>query len=194
MGPHSHVCVKCGGEFAIGLSSPGEASIDYVYLQPGAWGVVPGANPLGGGPALASAAAVLKTMGINIIRQGGSFADGSYYYWKNWRGLPWTRESLGAEWGGVGTIISGWGPFEMMDFCDAVGIEPVFTTNAVGPETPEDMADLVEYLYGDETTTWGKMRIADGRTKPYETRFFELGEYFTYIIPVYSILTGAVVV
>ena len=47
----------------------------------------------------------------------------------------------------------------MMDFCDAVGIEPVFTTNAVGPETPQDMADLVEYLYGDETTTWGKLRI-----------------------------------
>ena len=67
------------------------------------------------------------------------------------------------------------GPFEMMDFCDAVGIEPVFTTNAVGPETPQDMADLVEYLYGDETTTWGKQRIADGRTKPYETKFFELG-------------------
>lgn len=108
MGPHSHICVKCAGEFAIGLSSPGEANIDYVYLQPGAWGVVAGANPLGGGPALASAASVLKTMGINIIRQGGSFADGSYYYWKNWRGLPWTRESLGAEWGGVGTIISGW--------------------------------------------------------------------------------------
>ena len=38
-----------------------------------------GSNPLGGGPALASAAAVLKTMGIKIIRQGGSFADGSYY-------------------------------------------------------------------------------------------------------------------
>ena len=37
---------------------------------------------------------VLKAMGINIIRQGGSFADGSYYYWKNWRGLPWTRESI----------------------------------------------------------------------------------------------------
>ena len=129
--------------------------------------------------------------------------------WKNWRGLPWTRESLGAEWGGVGTIISGWGvpssatilpflpflpgfvlqsihsvvclsgPFEMMDFCDAVGIEPVFTTNAVGPETPQDMADLVEYLYGGPDTTWGKMRIADGRTKPYETKFFELGNVRT---------------
>ena len=71
------------------------------------------------------------------------------------------------------------GPFEMMDFCDAVGIEPVFTTNAVGPETPQDMADLVEYLYGGPDTTWGKMRIADGRTKPYETKFFELGNVRT---------------
>ena len=67
----------------------------------------------------------------------------------------------------------------MMDFCDAVGIEPVFTTNAVGPETPQDMADLVEYLYGGPDTTWGKMRIADGRTKPYETKFFELGNVRT---------------
>jgi len=60
-------------------------------------------------------------------------------------------------------------------FCDAVGIEPVFTTNAVGPETPQDMADLVEYLYGGADTTWGMLRIQDGRTKPYETKFFELG-------------------
>jgi alpha-L-arabinofuranosidase len=77
--------------------------------------------------------------------------------------------------GGVGTIISGWGPFEMMRLCDALGIEPVFTTNAVGPETPQDMADLIEYLYGGATTTWGKMRIDDGHPEPYETKFFELG-------------------
>jgi hypothetical protein len=172
---HSHICVQCGGEFTIGLSAAGEASIDYVYMQPGPWGVVPGSNPLGGGPGLASAATVLTTMGIKVIRQGGSFADGSYYYWKDWRGPPWARQSLGAEWGGLGTLISGWGPFEMMDMCDALGIEPVFTTNAVGPETAQDMADLVEYLYGDSSTTWGALRVADGRVKPYETKFFELG-------------------
>ena len=34
----------------------------------------------------------------------------------------------------------------MMALCDAIDVEPVFTTNAVGPETPQDMADLVEYL------------------------------------------------
>ena len=37
MGPHSHICVQCGGEFVIGLSQPGAANVDYVYLQPGAW-------------------------------------------------------------------------------------------------------------------------------------------------------------
>ena len=108
MGPHSHICVQCGGEFVIGLSAPGVANIDYVYMRPGDWGVVQGTE------GLASAAAILKTMGIKIIRQGGSFADGSYYYWKNWRGRPWTRPSLGDAWGGVDTLISGWGPFEMM--------------------------------------------------------------------------------
>jgi alpha-L-arabinofuranosidase len=76
----------------------------------------------------------------------------------------------------VDTLISGWGPFEMMDFCDAIGIEPVFTTNAVGPEKPQDMADLVEYLYGDESTEWGKTRIADGHPKKFSTKFFELGK------------------
>ena len=32
-----HACVKCGGEIAVGLSAPGDASIDYVFLQPGPW-------------------------------------------------------------------------------------------------------------------------------------------------------------
>jgi hypothetical protein len=33
-----HVCIKCAGEFAIGLAAPGVAHVDYVFLQPGAWG------------------------------------------------------------------------------------------------------------------------------------------------------------
>ena len=43
------------------------------------------------------------------------------------------------------------------------------------PETPQDMADLVEYLYGNASTTWGRLRINDGHPETYETRFFELG-------------------
>ena len=35
----------------------------------------------------------------------------------------------------------------------------------------------VEYVWGDATTTWGKMRIADrgGVTAPYNISIFELG-------------------
>ena len=66
---------RCGGEFVIGLSEPGHAHVDYVYMQPGAWGTIAGTQ------ALVSAGSMLTKMGIKIIRQGGSFADGSYYYW-----------------------------------------------------------------------------------------------------------------
>ena len=33
-----HICIKCGGEFLIGLSEPGVVHVDYVYVQPGAAG------------------------------------------------------------------------------------------------------------------------------------------------------------
>lgn len=70
--------------------------------------------------------------------------------------------------------------------CDEAGIEPVVTTTAQwGDEmgksptptccSPEDMADLIEYCWGDGTTTWGKTRIADGHPQPYKLRYIELG-------------------
>jgi hypothetical protein len=34
----AHICVACGGQFTVALSAPGEVNIDFVYLQPGAWG------------------------------------------------------------------------------------------------------------------------------------------------------------
>jgi hypothetical protein len=70
-----HICIKCGGEFVIGLTDPGTVHVDYVYLQPGA------AGRFGAGPFLKDGVEVLKTMGISSIRLGGSFTDPSYYFW-----------------------------------------------------------------------------------------------------------------
>lgn len=70
-----HACIKCAGEFLIGLSSPGDVYVDYVFLQPGAWGRA------GKGPYLKSGVDTLKQMGITTIRLGGSFTDPSYYFW-----------------------------------------------------------------------------------------------------------------
>ena len=141
-----------------------------LYITPGTVGLL-------------SAAQTFQEMGIRIIRQGGSFADDAFYFWKRWRGRPWERPSLGAEWSagepGEPTIVSGWGPFEMADFCAALGIEHVLTTNAVGAESPQDMADLVEYMLGGANTTWGALQIHDGHPYIFKTRFIELGAYWS---------------
>ncbi len=44
------------------------------------------------------------------------------------------------------------------------GIEPIITISADDGSccSGDDMANLVEYCYGDSTTTWGAQRIANG--------------------------------
>ena len=180
-GVAGHICIRCWGQFVVALAAASPAGsavhVDYVYLSAGAWGRYNGL------PVLKSAVDNLLDMGINVIRQGGSFTDGSGYDWKRWRGPPWARESIGWVW--RASLVSAWGPFEMSDLCAAAGIEMVFTTaaeNDGGPNgpateccTPEYMADLVEYCWGDNSTTWGQQRIADGHPDNFPIRFFELG-------------------
>lgn len=46
-------------------------------------------------------------------------------------------------------------------------------------ETPDDLADLVEYMFGDVSTRWGQRRGADGHPQPYPTspgQYFEIGK------------------
>ena len=70
--------------------------------------------------------------------------------------------------------VSGFGPFETIDLCNAAGILPILTTEASG-RTAEEMADLVEYSWGDESTPWGKVRHDDGHPEVYNVTWFELG-------------------
>jgi hypothetical protein len=36
----AHVCVRCGGEFRVGITSPSDFKAGYIELLPGAWGLV----------------------------------------------------------------------------------------------------------------------------------------------------------
>ena len=169
--PIGHTCVKCGGQFKLALSAPGEVLVNYAFLEPGQWGRVPGLS------VLASAADTLRSMGIRAIRQGGSYAStadhsSEYYQWQKWTGPQWTRPSRTA---GVwkSCLLSGWGPFEMVDMCDALDIEPVITTTE--SSTPESFADLVEYCWGNQSTTMGAKRVADGHPDTYRVKYWELG-------------------
>ena len=97
-------CQRCGGELALGLTKPGEAvSLDFAALHPGEWGRFAGLE------VRKDAVEMLQSMGITAMRQGGSFADAAYYFWKDWRGRKWERPSLGAFWSW--SYESSWGPF-----------------------------------------------------------------------------------
>eukprot|EP00927_Polykrikos_kofoidii_P055382 TRINITY_DN49653_c0_g1_i1.p1 TRINITY_DN49653_c0_g1~~TRINITY_DN49653_c0_g1_i1.p1 ORF type:complete len:705 (-),score=59.15 TRINITY_DN49653_c0_g1_i1:16-2130(-) len=175
----AHVCVSCPGQLAVRLKSGTAVSLGYVFFEPGPWARVNGLS------LLRSGAAALQEMGVTLLRAGGTFAQVfPDYFWKRLRYSkePWKRPP--ETWGGptstdhphgTNEVITGFGPFEIMDMCDALGIEAVITTAAVGA-TPADMGDIVEYCYGNSSTIWGRKRIVeDDHPEPYHMRWVELG-------------------
>jgi len=59
---------------------------------------------------------------------------------------------------------------------NALDIFPVVTL-ACDLNDANDWADLVEYMYGDDSTPWGAVRIHnDSHPEPYKCDTFELGK------------------
>ena len=169
----AHVCVRCGGEFRFGLTqvTDGGVKVGYVSLMPGPWGLLHdrSGTPI---PLLRSAGDMLQGMGVSLMRHGGSVSQSMR--WKDWRGPVWNRPSQTQYWGN--SVLSGFGPFEYIALCDALGIEPVITL-AYDSNDATDFSDLVEYCWGDATTTaWGARRAADGHPAVYNVTVFELGK------------------
>ena len=60
-----------------------------------------------------------------------------------------------------------------VDMCEAIGCAAIITVN--DQERPEDMADFVEYCWGDASTPWGSRRVADGHPHVYRVTRVEVG-------------------
>ena len=96
--------------------------------------------------------------------------------WKAARGPSYLRPpcTAGKQIGGRGGChltklarwTRGWGVLEVVQFCEAAGLK-MCTVGLASGESPQDLADFVEYLYGGATTHWGAMRVADGHPEPY---------------------------
>lgn len=160
----AHICVQCGGQFTVAVRAPVRISttetkqggrggtggakgnvvrVGYASLMAGAWG------RLDDLPVRADAAAILKMMGITMIRWGGSYTTSRPMPWTRWIGPAWRRPSaVDGVWGAGGRIhavMSGWGWVEMADAAHAVGATPVLTLDPIPNGAPEgDMADFVE--------------------------------------------------
>ena len=60
-------------------------------------------------------------------------------------------------------------------YCQGRGRGPVDVNSDEFKQYLQDMHDLVEFCRGDETTTWGKVRIDLGRTEPFNLKYICIG-------------------
>ncbi|MCL5743989.1 MAG: hypothetical protein M1541_08690, partial [Acidobacteria bacterium] len=157
------------GRFAIGLKRPGSIVVGYAFLEAGAWGRFQGL------PVRKDLAEALLAMGVKVVRYDGSMVnkcpDGQLYKWKEMIG---PRDQRKPYHGFFDPYAShGFAVFEFLDFCEKAGLLGIPGLRI--DETPEAMAEFVEYAKGPANSTWGRKRAADGHPAPYKLTHVEIG-------------------
>jgi hypothetical protein len=153
------------GRLAVTLRGSGSVVLGYAFLQPGEWGRFKGL------PVRRDVAEALIGQGITVLRYGGSMINHPEYRWKKMIGPRDRRPPYRGTW--YPHSSNGWGILDFMDFCEQAGFEyiPAFNMG----ETPQDMADFMEYAKGPTESEWGRRRAAEGHAQPYRLHTLELG-------------------
>jgi alpha-L-arabinofuranosidase len=150
---------------AISISSKGKLWVDQVVLMG------TGADQFKGLPVRADIGNMLAAQGLTFLRYAGTMVNSPEYKFKNMIGDPDKRPVYRGHWNHYTS--NGFGIEEFLKYCEVTGITPCFAVNIY--ETPEDMADMVEYLNGDVSTPWGARRAKNGHAKPYGVKYIEIG-------------------
>ena len=153
------------GRFALKLDRPGSVVAGHAFLQSGAWGRFKNL------PVRRDVAEALVKQGLTVLRYGGSMVNAPAYRWKNMLGPRDRRPPYKGHWYPYSS--NGWGILDFLDFCEAAGFLGIPAFNL--EETPQDLADFVEYVNGPADSPWGRKRAAAGHPAPYRLRHLELG-------------------
>ncbi len=139
--------------------------LGHAFLQPGAWGRFKGL------PVRKDISEALVAQGLTVLRYGGSMVNHAEYRWKKMIGPRDRRPPYQGTWYPYSS--NGWGIFDFLNFCEAAGFLAIPAVNM--DETPEDIADFMEYANGPRKSVWGSRRAADGHPSPYGLKYLELG-------------------
>jgi alpha-L-arabinofuranosidase len=117
--------------------------------------------------------AALKAIHVPVVRwPGGCFAD--EYHWRDGIGpRPQRPVRINTHWGGV-TEPNAFGTHEYFDFLNLIGADAYITGN-LGSGSPQEMADWVEYISSDSTSTLAQLRRRNGREHAWRLPFFGIG-------------------
>jgi len=151
--------------FVIYIEKKGKLEMDQAVLMS------TGKDQFKGLPIRADIATKMQQEGLNFVRYGGTMVNAPDYKWNNMTGSADKRPPYEGHWHPYTS--NGFGIEEFVAYCNAAGFEPAFAINV--EETPEDVSNMVEYLTGSATTTWGKKRAANGHSAPYKLHYIELG-------------------
>lgn len=153
------------GRLALKLKAPGSVVVGHFFMQPGEWGRFKGL------PVRKDVVEGMLAQGITVLRYGGSMVNAPEYRCKKMLGPREKRPGYRGTWYEYSS--NGWGIIDFLNLCEAMGVMGVPAFNM--DETPEDMADFIEYVNGPADSEWGKKRVADGHPAPYGLKHIELG-------------------
>ncbi|MCD8269990.1 MAG: DUF1080 domain-containing protein [Parabacteroides sp.] len=150
---------------AIYINQPGKIHIDQVVLMTTGdkqFHELPFRNDIG---------QMMQEQGLTFLRYGGTMVNAPEYRFKKMIGDPDKRPPYRGHWNLYST--NGFEIEDFLAFCEAAGFTAAFAVNI--EETPEDIADMVEYLNGPVSSVWGKKRADNGHPKPYNVKYIEIG-------------------
>lgn len=149
--------------FAVYIDRPGSLWLDQAVLMDG--------DRFGKLPLRRDIVQGLIDEKLTFLRYGGTMVNVPGYRWKNMIGDPDLRPQYRGNWYPYST--NGFGIFDFLNFCEAAKFAAAFAINI--EETPQDAADLVDYLTAPTNTFWGRRRAADGHPAPYRPAYIEIG-------------------
>lgn len=149
----------------VSISQPGKVKIDQVTLT------TTGKDQFKGLPMRNDIGQAMVDQKLTFLRYGGTMINAPEYRFKKMIGDPDKRPPYRGHWYRYST--NGFGIEEFLKYCEAAGFTASFAVNI--EETPEDMADMIEYLNGPVTSKWGKVRAQNGHPKPYNVKYIGIG-------------------
>lgn len=116
--------------------------------------------------------AALKELNFRAMRYpGGNFLSG--YRWEDGIG-PRDQRPRRRDLAWQSIESNQFGTDEFMEFCKAVGTEPMLAVN-MGTGSIQDAANLVEYCNAPVGTKYADMRAANGHAEPYGVKYWCIG-------------------
>lgn len=151
--------------FAIYIDQPGKLWIDQVTLMNISQ------NQFKGLPYRKDIGEAMEKQGLTFLRYGGTMINAPEYRFKKMIGDPDKRPPYRGHWYRYST--NGFGIEDFLKFSEAAGFTASFAINI--EESPEDMADMIEYLNGPASSEWGAKRAANGHPEPYNIKYIGIG-------------------